>query len=73
MRRRDFIGALGAAVAWPLAAGAQSKVTRIGWLTTASSADVSPFFEALRAGLADRGHIEGRNLLPVDLITTDVK
>jgi putative ABC transport system substrate-binding protein len=73
MRRRDFIGALGAAVAWPLAAGAQSRVTRIGWLTTASSADVSPFFEALRAGLADRGYIEGRNLLPVDLITTDVK
>jgi hypothetical protein len=58
MRRRDFIGALGAAVAWPLAAGAQSRVTRIGWLTTASSADVSPFFEALRAGLADRGYIE---------------
>jgi putative tryptophan/tyrosine transport system substrate-binding protein len=62
MRRREFIGALGVAAAWPLAAGALPKTTRIGWLTTASAADVSPFLEALRAGLADKGYIEGRNL-----------
>ena len=62
MRRREFIGALGLAAAWPLAAGAVPKPARIGWLTTASAADVSPFLEALRAGLADKGYVEGRNL-----------
>jgi putative ABC transport system substrate-binding protein len=62
MRRREFIGALGIAAAWPLAAGAVPKTARIGWLTTASAADVSPFLDALRAGLADKGYIEGRNL-----------
>jgi putative tryptophan/tyrosine transport system substrate-binding protein len=40
----------------------QPKVSRIGWLTTAPAADVNPFLEALRAGLATRGYTEGRNL-----------
>jgi putative ABC transport system substrate-binding protein len=62
MRRREFIGALGVAAAWPLAIGAQPKANRIGWITTAYSADVSPFLEALRAGLAEKGYVEGRNL-----------
>jgi putative ABC transport system substrate-binding protein len=63
MQRRDFITLLGGiAAGWPLSARAQQpKVSRIGWLTTAPSADVNPFLEALRAGLAAQGYIEGRN------------
>ena len=64
MRRREFITILGGAAAtWPLVAHAQQpKVSRIGWLTTAPAAEVNPFLEALRAGLAARGYTEGRNL-----------
>lgn len=50
------------AAAWPLTASAKPTAARIGWLTTGAAADVSPFLEALRAGLADKGYIEGRNL-----------
>jgi putative tryptophan/tyrosine transport system substrate-binding protein len=63
MRRREFIRVLGgAASAWPLVAHAQQpKVSRIGWLTTAPSADVNPFLEAFRAGLAAHGYTDGSN------------
>ena len=66
MRRREFITTLGVAAAtagWRLPARAQQPgVSRIGWLTTAPSAVVNPFLEALRAGLSAQGYIEGRNL-----------
>jgi putative tryptophan/tyrosine transport system substrate-binding protein len=64
VRRREFLTFLGGATAaWPRVAHAQQpKVARLGWLTTAPAADVNPFLEALRAGLAAQGYIEGRNL-----------
>jgi putative ABC transport system substrate-binding protein len=63
MKRREFLGIFGGGAVWSLGAHAQQpKPLRLGWLTTAASADVSPFLEALRAGLAAQGHIEGRNL-----------
>lgn len=64
MKRREFIAFFGsAAAAWPLVAHArQPKVSHVGWLTTAPAGEVNPFLEALRAGLAALGYIEGRNL-----------
>ena len=64
MRRREFITMLGGAAAIsPLAAFAQQpKRAHLGWLTTAPAGDVSPFLDALRAGLAAQGYVEGRNL-----------
>ncbi|AMN42156.1 ABC transporter substrate-binding protein [Rhodoplanes sp. Z2-YC6860] len=66
MRRRVFLGALGAAaLAWPHAAGAQDKgrVARIGWLTAQRESSLIPFLAALRGAFADIGYVEGRNLV----------
>ena len=62
--RRQFISALGgAAVAWPLAARAQSeKMPRIGFLTRYSDASVSAQIDAFRQGLRDLGWVEGKNM-----------
>ena len=65
-KRRNFLTLLGgAAIAWPLAARAQSmgKVFRIGFvgLPTADSLPKRP--EAFRAGLRDLGYQEGRNVV----------
>ena len=66
MRRREFITLLGgAAAAWPLAARAQQpgKMARIGFLGSATAAGSAESVKALRAGLRDFGHVEGRNLV----------
>ena len=65
MRRRDFIAALGTAVAWPLSVVAQQPVMPVvGWLNSGPAGD--PFFmslaSAFRAGLKDAGYIEGQNV-----------
>jgi putative ABC transport system substrate-binding protein len=65
MRRRDFITLLGgAAAAWPLVAGAQEKLKRVGVLMASSATDrdgqstVTAFVEQLR----QLGWNEGQNL-----------
>ena len=58
MRRREFIGILGGAVAWQFAAHAQQRVPHIGILLIGGPEPLGPFYEALR----DRGYIEGRNI-----------
>ena len=66
IRRREFIMLLGgAAVGWPLAARAQQpgKMARIGFLGSATAAGSAESVEALRAGLRDFGHVEGRNIV----------
>jgi putative ABC transport system substrate-binding protein len=64
MRRREFIGLLGGAAAWPFAARAQQlgKVWRIGVLETISSELNATNFDALRNGLRNLGYVEGQNL-----------
>jgi putative tryptophan/tyrosine transport system substrate-binding protein len=63
LRRRRLIALLGsAAVAWPVAAGAQqgAKPPRIGFLGLAFERTAG---EWLRAGLRDLGYVEGNNVV----------
>jgi ABC-type uncharacterized transport system substrate-binding protein len=62
MRRRAFIGLVGGAAAWPLAARAQqSKIARIGALYI-GLADAESFKKELSEGLREFGYIEGQNI-----------
>jgi len=62
LRRRELILGAGAAVAWPLAAGAQQsgRVYRLGCLFAAPRD--APHHVALREELRAAGFIEGKNL-----------
>jgi ABC-type uncharacterized transport system substrate-binding protein len=64
MKRREFIGLLGGAAAWPLTAGAQhpGKVPRIGFLGSATLAGSAKAVESLRTGLREFGYIEDTNI-----------
>jgi putative ABC transport system substrate-binding protein len=46
----------------PLAAQSAGKPARIGWLTAQRPASLTPYLEAMRAGLASLGYVEGQNL-----------
>ncbi len=61
--RRIFVSLLGAAAAWPLAARAQDRTYRLGFLlpTTRQSSPVEAFFDELRIN----GFVEGKNLAVV--------
>src|SRR5450631_572589 len=64
MRRREFLGLLGgAAIAQPLAAGAQQATTPlIGFLSSRSESDSKRMLDGFRKGLAEAGLIEGQNV-----------
>jgi putative tryptophan/tyrosine transport system substrate-binding protein len=63
MRRRQFIAGLGSAAAWPgVARAQQSAWPVVGFLDFFGPRPNSPFVEAFRAGLAEGGFIERRNL-----------
>ena len=66
MKRRNFISGLGLTALFPFAAVAQQRPVRIGWVTAAVAAEVNPFVAGLRAGLAEKGYVEGRNLTIVE-------
>lgn len=66
IRRREFIGLVGGAAMWPVAARAQQpeRIRRVGTLTAsaADDPDAQARQAALLQGLAQLGWIEGRNL-----------
>jgi putative ABC transport system substrate-binding protein len=65
MRRREFLGVVGAAAAWPLGARAQQaeRMRRIGVLTQGSvNSHPSPPFRAFLNALHEAGWDDGRNL-----------
>ena len=64
MDRRTFLAAAAAVTCVPRAMATQitDKPGRIGWVTAQTPASLAPNIEAFRAGLAERGYNEGRNL-----------
>ena len=65
MRRREFIGLVAGAAAWPLAARAQQggQTFRIGLVETISAELNATNLAAFRRGLQELGYTEGRNLV----------
>jgi len=63
VRRREFLGALGAAAAWPLGARAQQPAMPVfGILLVFSRESGRTFTEPLRAYMQALGYVEGRNI-----------
>jgi ABC transporter substrate binding protein len=63
MRRREFIGLIGGAVAWPLSARAQQKsMPVIGYLNVGFPQLQHPFVVAFHEGLREGGYIAGQNV-----------
>jgi hypothetical protein len=64
MKRREFITLLGGAAAtWPLAARAQPKIPRVGFMGNSTAALEANLVSAFRDGLRERGYEEGRNII----------
>src|SRR4051812_272649 len=65
-RRREFLGLIGGAAAWPLVARAQQapKVARIGYLVVGSleSREAREGLDPFRQALHELGYTEGQNV-----------
>jgi ABC-type uncharacterized transport system substrate-binding protein len=67
MRRREFVGSVGAVVAWPVVARAQQskRIRRVGVLIPFENENVpqvSQLWPAFKKRLAELGWVEGRNV-----------
>jgi putative ABC transport system substrate-binding protein len=63
MKRREFIAGLGGAVAWPVVARAQqAALPVVGYINVAALESSARYVTAFRAGLAEIGYVEGRNV-----------
>ena len=62
MQRRQFIGALGGAAMWPLAARGEQPSSSIGVLSVASEQSARSGSPLVKARLAEMGFVEGQNL-----------
>ena len=63
MRRREFVKVSGGAViASPFTAHAQKQLPVVGFLHSGAPAPYAAQVDAFRAGLADQGFVEGRNV-----------
>jgi len=65
VRRREFIGLVGGAAAWPFAAAAQApeRIVTIGYLGTSNARQwTEGVGRDFQEGLRDLGYIEGKNL-----------
>jgi ABC-type uncharacterized transport system substrate-binding protein len=63
MRRREFIGLMGGAAAWPAGARAQqAAIPAVGFLNPRAPTDAPQFTAAFRRGLQDAGFVDGQNV-----------
>jgi putative ABC transport system substrate-binding protein len=69
MKRRDALGILALAPALASRAWAQPAVRRIAWFGAGRPGAASPFLDAVRAGLLEKGWEEGRSLEIAQFLT----
>jgi putative tryptophan/tyrosine transport system substrate-binding protein len=62
VKRREFIGLIGAASTWPLVANAQQAIPVVGFLNGASPEGYTPYVAAFRDGLKESGYSDGQNV-----------
>jgi putative ABC transport system substrate-binding protein len=62
MRRREFLGLVGGAAAWPVAALGQGAIPVVGYLSGLGHNDRTNLADAFRRGLSDAGYVDGRNV-----------
>ena len=64
MLRREFLGVLSGAAAWPVAAHAQpARTPRIGYLFSFTPTEGQQLWEACRQGLRELGYVDGKNIV----------
>jgi putative ABC transport system substrate-binding protein len=63
MQRRNFLGVLGGAAAWPIVVSAQQRpMASIGFLGLGTLEEARRNFDSVRHGLIETGYVEGQNL-----------